>query len=397
MPGLNNCIVCGFHITYPLYTASQQPLVALGLPQSRQQAQSQGNFELDFHICGNCSHVYNRLFDENLVPYTSDSNLMYNASVLWQDHIQQLLQHIITAVDLDDKIVIDIGCGDGRFLYELQRLCPKVKVIGFEPGTDAEKARALGVECQQDYFIAARDIPHYRPDIIISRHVIEHISQPRQFMSQISFEAGKLGLKPLVIIEVPKIDKALQQIRINDFFYEHVSHFTLQSFRKLFEISNYQIMNIISSYDDEVLVGFSYPQMSQEALEIQNRAQHFREAFSTTKTILQTQLKAYVTQGKTIAFWGGTGKGASFLNAYGLDITCFPLVVDSDERKIGFYVPGTGQQICSPQVLLENPADIIVITTFWRAKDIYREIQQRQIPYQEVLAVQNQQLLSIGS
>jgi len=398
LPSLNDCIVCGSHITYPLYAASQQPLVSLRLPQSQQQAQSLGTLDLDFHMCANCSHVYNRSFDEACVPYTSDANLMYNASPLWQEHLQQLLQKIMTTIDLKGKTVVEIGCGDGHFLHELKRLCPQTNILGFEPSSEAETARTRGIECQQDYFIAARDLARYRPDVIISRHVVEHLSQPRQFMTEMSFEAVKLGLKPLVVIEVPRVDKALQQVRINDFFYEHVSHFTLQSFRKLFEISGYHTIEIVSSYDDEVLISFSYPCLEeQEVLNIQKNAHNFQQSFAMTKTTIHAKLNEYLTRGKSIAFWGGTSKGASFLNAYDLDAAHFPLVVDSDNRKIGFYVPGTGQQIRSPQVLLENPTDIIVITTFWRVKDIYREIQQRQIPHQEVLAIQNQQLLTIGS
>jgi hypothetical protein len=41
---------------------------------------------------------------------------------------------------------------------------------------------------------------------------------------------------------------------------------------------------------------------------------------------------------------------------------------------------------------LHSPVDIIVITTQWRAKDIYLEITEKQIPFEKILVLSNQQL-----
>ena len=61
---------------------------------------------------------------------------------------------------------------------------------------------------------------------------------------------------------------------------------------------------------------------------------------------------------------------------FGLDRELAPIVVDSDARKAGGFVPGTGQEIRTPDFLESHPVDRILICTNWRARDIEREIRE---------------------
>jgi hypothetical protein len=88
-----------------------------------------------------------------------------------------------------------------------------------------------------------------------------------------------------------------------------------------------------------------------------------------------------------IYFWGGTGKSAAFLNVFGVNADRFPFVVDSDDNKVGKFVPGTGQEICSVDWLLKQKPGTIVITTPWRAKDICQEIKRRGIQSKQILVL----------
>jgi hypothetical protein len=78
--------------------------------------------------------------------------------------------------------------------------------------------------------------------------------------------------------------------------------------------------------------------------------------------------------GKRVAIWGGTGKAAAFIHQFGADAKRFPLVVDSDPDKVGTFVPGTGQEILFRDVLKSKPAEVVIIPTQWRAKDIAAEM-----------------------
>ncbi len=75
-----------------------------------------------------------------------------------------------------------------------------------------------------------------------------------------------------------------------------------------------------------------------------------------------------------MAIWGGTGKSAAFMCRYGVDAKRFPLVVDSDQEKVGSFVPGAGQEIGCRDWLLLLPVDTVIIPPQWRAADIVAEM-----------------------
>ena len=58
--------------------------------------------------------------------------------------------------------------------------------------------------------------------------------------------------------------------------------------------------------------------------------------------------------------WGAGAKGAIFLNTFresaGLDY-----IVDINPNKWGSYIPGTGQEVVSPEFLKEYRPDVLLI------------------------------------
>lgn len=360
-----NCPVCANKFCFLIFNQGPQPLSAFNLPGSKEEALSELRFPLDFVQCFVCGHVYNRQFEVAQVPYGKDSNLMFNSGCIWQKHIQYVIDEICSQRPYLNGIAIDIGCGNGEFFLELQRTLPKLTCVGFEPGPTTAKDFMI----VRDYFIPQRDLKKYKPSLITCRHVLEHLENPRDLLTEISYYCNKYDLNPLVLFEVPCIQNALDLNRISDFLYEHPSNFIVRSFRTIFEISGFQEIKIDCCYNGEVLVGLFKARKNTPV----NLAYQFRSAAFVTVQNVTEQLRCLT---HPIYFWGGTGKSASFLNIFGVDADRFPFVVDSDNNKVGRFVPGTGQEIQSVDWLLKQPPGIIVITTPWRAKDIYQEIQR---------------------
>lgn len=391
-----SCLACSYRITYPLYNSVSRPLAALNLPRSAEAARHALRFPMDFRVCAYCGHVFNARFDYYQVPYEDDSNLMYNRGPLWMEHLESLVEMLLTDYDAGGKTLVDIGCGDGQFLKLLLARNRDCRCIGFEPGIDAENARANGLSVHKDYFQPRRDLKLSRPDFLICRHVIEHLGNPREFVAAIGYWCNLYDLYPVFLAEVPRIDKAMRQGRVTDFLYEHVSNFTELSFRTMFETSGFEVLQLGSCYGDEVAVAVVRARRLDRLKGLRESAEAFGRRIQGQRTRVSQQLRALLRQGKSVAFWGGTGKGAAFLNAFGIQAEAFPLVVDSDAQKVGRYVPGTAQEIRSPAYLEENPTEVIVITTRWRAKDILEEIQRRGIPHQAVLVLEGEQLQPYG-
>ena len=374
------CLACGGHIHYPLYNPPQQPMGMINLPRTVRDAHGVPRYPLNFRVCAMCSHVFNIDFDYSAIPYSDNTNLMYNRGATWHRHMERMVDVLVDTYGAAGKTVVDIGCGDGMFLGLLSDRGIGCRCIGFEPGMEAINAERSGLTVYRDYFDPQRELKRIRPDILLCRHVIEHLEAPRQFLTDILYWCGQYELKPVFMAEVPRIDKALLQGRRTDFLYEHVSHFTERSFRTLWENCGFEVLDLLSCYEDEVAVAVSRPKELATLREIAAMAGGFRRRIETQDVQVRSQLESLLAERRSVAFWGAASKGAAFLNAFDVTAGRFPVVVDSDHHKIGGYVPGTGQEIRSPDYLREHPVDVIVITTRWRAKDIAEEIGRRKIP-----------------
>ena len=81
------------------------------------------------------------------------------------------------------------------------------------------------------------------------------------------------------------------------------------------------------------------------------------------------------------------------MHHYGINNQDIPTVVDSDKRKTGTYVPGVGQVIRDPSYLLDNPVNIRLIPTQWRARDILIEANSLGLSFKQVLIEHNGRLV----
>ena len=80
--------------------------------------------------------------------------------------------------------------------------------------------------------------------------------------------------------------------------------------------------------------------------------------------------------GKKVVFWGSAGTGTMFLNMVGIDQTEFPFVVDSDPRKVGKFIPGTGQEVVPPEFIVDYRPDVVVILSQLHSKEIAKTVSE---------------------
>jgi len=368
------CPACGFHVGAPFYDGGKQPLAMIAWPASQVEAQTMPRLPLDFVRCVDCGHVFNAAFDYSNVPYSAKPNLMFNRGASWSGFIRQLREETLARVAAAPTIV-EIGHGDGHFLAALAEARPAGRYIGFDPH-GAQHAGASNVELRAALFDPFRHIPELKPDMIVSRHVLEHLTSPLSLLQGINFAAALLQREVQLYFEVPCIDRAVEVGRLGDFYYEHYSHFTTQSFQKMLARSQFRLEELGHGYNGEVVYAFLGTEyFADQVLRLRAATDFFCTARKSPAKI-SGQLDEIYRSGKRTAIWGGVGKCAAFLNAYGIDAFRFPLVVDSDEGKTGTYVPGSGQMIRPARVLKQEPVDLVIVAAQWRAKDIVAEMEK---------------------
>lgn len=385
------CPACAHHVAVPFLDAETMPLATIAWPESGTEAVRLDKLTLDFVQCVDCSHVYNAEFDYARVPYSRRPNLMFNKGASWASFIDDLQAKLGDTLG-PAPTVLEIGYGDASFLSALSEIRPDGRFIGFDPnGAVAPEGSRL--ELHAEMFDPGYHLAHLQPDLIISRHVLEHLTNPLGFVQALSFAALGIDKTPALYIEVPCIDRAVETVRTVDFYFEHNSQFTTRSFTKMLSRCNVQERFIDHGYDGEVIFA-----LVELGVDTQQRAtalntQSYRDQARAAVPKVAAQLQALKDQGKKIAIWGGTGKAAAFTNRYQLKADAFPLVVDSDPQKAGTYVPGTGQKIQFRDILKEAPADVVLIPPQWRAKDIVAEMRRESIPFETIFIEHGGQLV----
>jgi SAM-dependent methyltransferase len=367
----------------PFFDAGTQPLATLAFPETRDEACSLPRFRLRFVRCVDCGHVYNPEFDYDQVPYAKHPNKMFNLGTIWRDHLEHVRQIILDSVS-EEPCVVEIGCGDGHLLRALAVARPGGRYVGFDPNAKVDTGDGL-IEARAELFLARRHLAELAPQMIVARHVLEHLVDPLAMLEEIAFAASWFQQPTKLFVEVPCVDLAIEACRTADFFYEHNSHFTMRSLAKMLDRCGAEVELIEKGYGGEVVyaVALVMPLTRQERFGREALAfgEHARNASQT----LAAQLDAIARSNCRVAIWGGTGKAAALINQCNMDAERFPLVVDSDRQKAGTFVPGTGQVIHFRDVLFEKPADLIIIATQWRAADIVLEMQRMGIGAETVL------------
>jgi SAM-dependent methyltransferase len=377
------CPACAHQVAVNFFDGGKHPLSILAWPKTETEAKTIERLPLDFVRCVDCGHVYNRSFTYDKVPYSEKPNLMFNTGKTWQDHLITISQKILDRLP-ENPVVVEIGCGDGHLLHRLAEARPDGIYIGFEP-SGALVSKTPQVIGRAEYFDPAIHLAEIKPDMIISRHVMEHLTNPVGFLQSIAFAASWNQVDAQLFIEVPCIDRVFKTVRTADFFYEHNSHFTTHSLKRMLQRCAKNVEGVSRSYSDEVVYGFAKLNQLTEQLMYAQEAVSFHEKANQGIETIQVQVDDLAKYGGTVAIWGGTGKSSTFINRYSLDAERFPLVVDSDREKVGTFVPGSGQVIQFSDILKSQKTDTIIITSQWRAKDIYLEIQEKNIPYTTLL------------
>lgn len=376
------CPICHFGVAAPFFDGGDQPLATLGWSKTQGDAQAMTRHPLDYVQCPRCTHVWNRSFTYDAIPYEKNPNRMFNSGLIWQGHLRQTRDLVLSHLP-DSPTVIDIGCGEGHFVRGIsEQLAGQGRFMGFDPNATEESGR--GVEFHACYFEPLQHMSALAPDLIVMRHVMEHLTNPASFMDQLALAAGSLSKPVYFFVETPCIDRVLTTLRLGDFFYEHPSQFNTTSFRTLMERGG-TLRELAHGYDGEVVYGLIELKSPDDCARHIKTAAAFQAQASLSRTTIRSQLDDLLASGHSIAIWGGTGKAAAFIHQF--DITCeqIPLVVDSDPDKVGTFVPKSGQQIQFRDVLKAHPADIVIIPSQWRARDIAAEMQREHIVAQTIL------------
>jgi len=270
--------------------------------------------------------------------------------------------------------VLEIGCYDGYVLDKLKTLGHEVE--GCDPSQGADIAREkLELNVRKEFF---RDglYPAASFDVVIARHIIEHLLSPVEFLRSV---ARILRPGGCVVLETPNYAYSLRHCLWGNFHIEHVSYFTPCSLRLTTHKAGFrttdgdwgQFMYAVGKVgpDKAEPAGVvPHHELDLELAAIRRLTDEFQAQVCAFAENLGTLLQSLKSAGCTIAIYGAGGHTTSLWALEVIDPSWFEYVVDGDPRKWGQLVSGFNVQVSPPDRLCRDSVDYILLSS-----DVYEE------------------------
>ena len=299
--------------------------------------------------------VRNISFDVSLVRYDIRYQNEQANSPVFQNHLESVAdiidRHFGTrrpedrnrknATGSQEKDIIEIGCGKGSFLERL--LARGYDAFGVDPAYEGNSPHVLRALFNRNSGISA--------DVVILRHVLEHVENPVDFLARVARANGNRGS---IYIEVPCLDWIIGNRAWFDIFFEHVNYFRLGDFRRMF--------GVIHEAGRLFMDQYIYVVADLASLTAPGSAD--RVDFPADFLSGMNAMAARTEESKRRAIWGAAAKGmmvALSLHRIGLSAMC---AIDINPAKQGKFLAGSGLKVAAPQEamgLLEDGDDVIVV------------------------------------
>ena len=322
--------------------------------------------------CRTCGLTYNRGFDESLLQYGEGYENSLHYSPAFQGYAKTLANELIRQYDLNNKDIIEIGCGGGEFL---SLLCQggNNRGVGFDPScpyghSSSHNTQSLRI-IRDFYSPKYRD---YKADMICCRHVLEHLPSPTDMLASVREAIGD-RMDTIVFFEVPNSLYSLRDMGVWDIIYEHCTYFNESALTRIFIDEDFEILNVRETFEGQFLCIVAKPASRTKTLSntlsnkksvpsdgIEDLAMTFGENFRKKVERWEGDLEYLRREGKTVVIWGAGSKGVTFLNSVKA-ARSIDYVVDLNPHKHRMFVPGTGQQVISPEALGDIKPDVLLV------------------------------------
>ena len=137
--------------------------------------------------------------------------------------------------------IIDVGCGNGSFLYELS-LSALNNLLGIDPYIDKDIIYSKKLKCLKKYITDVEE----KCDIVMFHHAFEHISNPAETIKHVSKLLCKGGV---CLLRIPTVSSyAWEHYRENWVQVEAPRHFflhSIESIKRLAENANLNLERVI--------------------------------------------------------------------------------------------------------------------------------------------------------
>ena len=380
MENISCCEVCGNKNLIPVLNLGNHPMCDDLIPINNKKTCKE--FPIEILFCENCNTAHQKYQVPKIELFPSNYHYRSRFTKDVLNGMEDLVESCeINFGNLNNKLVLDIGCNDGSLLDFFKQ--KNAKTIGVEP-TDAYKdAKDKGHDVIGEYFSPSLaeiiKVKYGYPDFITFTNVFAHIENLKELVKALKI---LIGQNTSLVIENHYLGAVIDKFQFDTFYHEHPRTYSFNSF---FEIakslgSNIQSVEFPSRYGGNIRVFISNINLNknQDFDAILKKERSFLQGLKKinndiSKWKVETKkelMNRYNNYGKLLckAF---PGRAAIIVKLLEMDEKIVSAVYEKPgSLKIGHYVPGTRIPIKSDDEFPKgSKSPKTLINLAWHIKD----------------------------
>lgn len=304
------------------------------------------------------------------------SHYLYKSGVNkpYLSHCARMYDYLDKYVNLEQGgVIVDIGGNDGSLLKEFRKKNETLSLVNIDPCKEfAEENIKEGI-IYHDMFFGESVRLSDKATVIVSTNVFQHNKDIRSFVKGVY---NNLSPDGIWCLEFPYWLTTMLTDNYDQVYHEHVYYYLLNNVIDLFSQEGLKIINVsyhpihagtlrvISAKnesnldpDDSIDSFLNLEQIANERYYIKwgkNIQDKIKECEDYIKGLV------HIYDAKIFGF-GAAAKGCIFLNTCHLTDAEIPFVIDDTPEKQGRFIPGTGIEIISRDVIKKYHMDYILI------------------------------------
>ena len=342
--------------------------------------QPEVTYPLHLRLCPDCLLLQIPALITPEETFGGDYAYYSSCSVSWVEHARRFVDQAVESLGLGpDGFVVEVAANDG---YLLQHVVNRgIRCLGIEPSLNcSEAARGKGIPMLRaflDEALAARVRDEHGPaDLVVANNVFAHIPDITGFASGLRGLVADTGR---VSIEVHHALSLITAAQFDTVYHEHFQYWTVLAARHGLAAGGLRLVDVelLPTHGGSIRL-WAVPGESDvtenprvaEAEAVERAAgldcPEGYLGLAQRAARIRDDLVAFLIEarraGRRVVAYGAPGKGNTLLNYCGIRPDLLAYAADRNTFKHGRYTPGTRIPVVSPEHLIEDcPDDVLVL------------------------------------